>query len=197
MPWGIFGIDSTCLSRCHGRGFSHLHDLRWEMVSFFPRMSVFAHLLSRRTWARADPGALSRPPRGDRRGAGGPSGECHVGPRTCGVRVAEGICTGGKSCRPPMQCPAVSTHGCISTWLTAGMMRATSRIRFVLRMLKLERPASSVRGGSLRSVPGPLANGTGLARVDELLHGLPRICVASRQIVIDERLYELVNKTLT
>lgn len=77
-------------------------------------------------------------------------------------------------------------------------MRATSRIRFVLRMLKLERPASSVRGGSLRSRrPGPLANGTGLARVDQLLHGLPGVCVASRQIIIDERLQGVVSKTLT
>lgn len=75
-------------------------------------------------------------------------------------------------------------------------MRATSRIRFVLRMLKLERPALFVRGDSFRSRAISLANGTGLARVDELLHGLPRIWVPSRQIIIDERLQELVNMTL-
>lgn len=50
-----------------------------------------AHLPSGLMWERAGPGALSRPPRGDRREAGGPSEECRVWPRTGEVHVVEGI----------------------------------------------------------------------------------------------------------
>ena len=35
--------------------------------------------------------------------------------------------------------------------------------------------------------------GAGLPRVDELLHGLPRLWIPSREVVIDDRLELLVN----
>jgi len=72
------------------------------------------------------------------------------------------------------------THGWSSTWLTAGIMLATSRIRLV--DLGWCQPAHQGVGSS------PLTNRSSLARLDKLLHRFPRLGVSSREIGVDHGL---------
>jgi hypothetical protein len=75
-------------------------------------------------------------------------------------------------------------------------MRATSRILLVLRRLKFDKPTpSSVKYTGTTSLANS-TDGAGSARFNELFHGLPRIGVPVRELIVNDGLFTCMSTVI-